>query len=90
MAEKKKSAIRSPKPAPKSPKAKQPQKGRPRATVGTTDTQNIISCSGSLSLCVNNSRTVSLLCNVSESRECWCWEAVRPLYCPCNAVAYRQ
>ena|SRR2546428_2967391 len=47
-------------------------------------------CSGSLSLCVNNSRTVSPLCNASESRECWCWEAIRPLHCPCNVVAYRQ
>jgi 2-keto-3-deoxy-L-rhamnonate aldolase RhmA len=47
-------------------------------------------CSGSLSLCVNNSRTVSPLCNASESRECWGWEAVRRLHCPCNAVVYRQ
>ena len=47
-------------------------------------------CSGSLSLCVNNARTVSPRCNASESRACWCVKAMRPLYCPCNAVAYRQ
>ena len=37
------------------------------------DTHTLIleSCGGSLSLCVNNARTVSPLCNASESRECW-------------------
>src|SRR5215471_6777391 len=37
-------------------------------------------CSGSLSLCVNNSRTVSPLYNASESRECECWEIVCSLH----------
>src|SRR5262252_3068166 len=47
-------------------------------------------CSGSLSLCVSNSRTVSPLGSASEACECWYEKAIRPLYGPCNAAAYRQ
>ena len=87
MAEKKK-AIRSTKPATTRTTDKKPQKTPLVATDDATDAVIRESCSGSLSLCVNNARTVSPLCNASESRECWCWKAVRPLHCPCNAVAY--
>ena len=64
--------------------------GSPNRNIGPVDHSVPIICSGSWSLCVYNSRTVPLLCNASESHECWCWKAVHPLHCPCNAVAYRQ